>query len=186
GLLAFHYEAAGQPLEAIAHLERSARWIGRTNSAEGLRSWKKVRAMLQDQPRSEHNEQRRVFASNQVLGFGWREGMSADEAKPYAEESLKYAPNEPFLLAQYGRILAATGAADDYVRVTQDALKLTASVGEVGRFATLQAVLSQALFMAGRLNDALDAGTSALTAIVEQGGFERSIILGGLNANQLV
>jgi tetratricopeptide (TPR) repeat protein len=186
GLLAFHYEAAGQTLDAITHLERAARWIGRTNSAEGLKSWKKVRALLQDQPRSEQNDRRRVFASNQILSFGWREGMSADEAKPYAEESLEHAPNEPFLLAQYGRILAASGAADDYVRVIQDALKLTPSVGDVGRFATFQAVLSQALFMAGRLNEALEAGAVALLAIAEQGGFESSVILGGLNANQLV
>ncbi len=95
GLLAFHYEAAGQSLDAITHLERAARWIGRTNSAEGLRSWKKVRALLEEQARSEHIDRRRVFASNQILGFGWREGMSADEAKPYADESLKHAPNEP-------------------------------------------------------------------------------------------
>ncbi|HEY4985009.1 MAG TPA: AAA family ATPase [Bradyrhizobium sp.] len=185
GLLAFHYEAAGQSLDAITHLERAARWIGRTNSAEGLRSWKKVRVLLEDQPRSEPIERRRVFASHQILDFGWREGISADEARPYAEEALKHAPNEPFLLAGYGRILAASGAADDYVRVMQDALKLTPSEGDVGRFATVNAILSQALFMAGRLNEALDAGNVALSAISEQGGFESSVIL-GLNANQLL
>ena len=61
GLLAFHYEAAGQTLDAITHLERSARWIGQTNSAEGLKSWKKVRSLLQDQPRSEHNDRLRAL-----------------------------------------------------------------------------------------------------------------------------
>ncbi len=130
GLLAFHYEAAGQPLDAITHLERSARWIGRTNSAEGLKSWKKVRALLDHQPRSEQNDRRRVFASLQILDFGWREGISADEAKPYAEVALKLAPNEPILLAGYGRFLAASGAADDYVRVMQHALTLTPSEGD--------------------------------------------------------
>ena len=185
GLLAFHYEAAGQFLDAITHLERAARWIGRTNSAEGLRSWKKVRALLDGQPRSELHDRRRVFASLQILDFGWREGISADEAKPYAEVALKLAPNEPILLAGYGRILAASGAADDYVGVMQDALKLTPGKGDVGRFATVNAILSQALFMAGRLNEALDAGNVALSAITEQGGFESSIIL-GLNANQLL
>ena len=119
------------------------------------------------------------------MHFGWREGISADEAKPYAEEALKYAPNEPVLLAGYGRILGATGAADDYVRVMQDALKVTPSEGDVGRFATVNAILSQALFMAGRLNEALDAGTVALSATTEQGGFDSSVIL-GLNANQLL
>ncbi|MGB6397377.1 MAG: adenylate/guanylate cyclase domain-containing protein [Bradyrhizobium sp.] len=189
-LLAFHYEAAGQPLEAVKHLQRAAGWIGKTNSAEALKSWKKVRSLLQDQPRSEHNDRLRALASGQILNFGWREGMSADEVKPYAEEALTYARaadrmNEPILLGAYGRILAATAAADDYVRLVQDAIKLTSDHGDVGRFATINAMLSQAFFMSGRLNEALNAGAVALAAITEQGGFETNVTL-GLNANQIL
>ena len=103
GLLAFHYEAAGQPLEAVTHLQRAARWIGRTNSAEALKSWKKARALLQDQPRSEHIDRLRALVSGQILNFAWREGMSADEMKPYAEEALSFARasdkmHEPILI----------------------------------------------------------------------------------------
>jgi class 3 adenylate cyclase/tetratricopeptide (TPR) repeat protein len=190
GLLAFHYEAAGQPLEAVKHLQRAARWIGKTNSAEALKGWKKIRSLLQDQPRSEHNDRLRALASGEILNFGWREGMSADEVKPYAEEALTYARaadkmNEPILLGAYGRILAATAAADDYVRLVQDAVKLTSDRGDVGRFATINAMLSQAFFMSGRLNEALNAGAVALSAITEQGGFETNVTL-GLNANQIL
>jgi class 3 adenylate cyclase/tetratricopeptide (TPR) repeat protein len=190
GLLAYHYEAAGQPLEAVTHLQRAARWIGRTNSAEALKSWKKARALLEDQPRSEHINRLRALASGQILNFGWREGMSADEVKPYAEEALKYARSsdrmhEPILLGAYGRLLAATAAADDYVHLVQDAVKLTSDEGHVGRFATVNAMLSQAFFMAGRLNEALEVGAVALAAIAEQGGFETNVTL-GLNANQIL
>jgi class 3 adenylate cyclase/tetratricopeptide (TPR) repeat protein len=190
GLLAFHYEAAGQPLEAVTHLQRAARWIGKTNSAEALKSWKKARSLLQDQPRSEHIDRLRALASGQILNFGWREGMSADEVKPYAEEALKYARaadkmHEPILIGAYGRILAATAAADDYVNLVQDAVKLTSKEGDVGRFATVNAMLSQAFFMAGRLNEALNAAAVALAAIAEQGGFETNVTL-GLNANQIL
>jgi adenylate cyclase len=190
GLLAFHYEAAGQTIEAVTHLQRAARWIGKTNSAEALKSWKKARALLQDQPRSEHIDRLRALASGQILNFGWREGMSADEVKPYAEEALKYARaadkmHEPILLGAYGRILAATAAADDYVNLVQDAVKLTSKEGDVGRFATVNAMLSQAFFMSGRLNEALNAGAVALAAIAEQGGFETNVTL-GLNANQIL
>ena len=190
GLLAFHYEAAGQPLEAVTHLQRAARWIGKTNSAEALKSWKKARALLQDQPRSEHIDRLRALASGQILNFGWREGMSADEVKPHAEEALRYARaadsmNEPILIGAYGRILAATAAADDYVHLVQDALKLTSNEGDVGRFATVNAMLSHAFFLAGRLNEALNSGAVALAAIAEQGGFETNVTL-GLNANQIL
>jgi class 3 adenylate cyclase len=190
GLLAFHYEAAGQLLDAVTHLQRAARWIGRTNSAEALKSWKKVRTLLQDLPRSEHNDRLRALASGQILNFGFREGMSADEVKPYAEEALKYARaadkmHEPILLGAYGRILAATAAADDYVHLVKDAVKLTSKEGDVGRFATIHGMLSQAFFLAGRLNEAYDAGAVALAAIAEQGGFESNVTL-GLNANQIL
>ncbi|MEO6840391.1 MAG: adenylate/guanylate cyclase domain-containing protein [Bradyrhizobium sp.] len=190
GLLAYHYEAAGQPLEAVTHLQRAARWIGKTNSAEALKSWKKTRSLLQHLPRSEHNDRLRAFSSGQILNFGWREGMSADEVKPYAEEALTYARsadrmNEPILLGAYGRILAATAAADDYVRLAQDAVKLTSEEGDVGRFATVNAMLSQAFLMAGQLNESLNAGGVALAAIAEQAGFETNVTL-GLNANQIL
>ncbi|QPF83482.1 AAA family ATPase [Bradyrhizobium genosp. L] len=190
GLLAYHYEAAGQPLEAVAHLQRAARWIGKTNSAEALKSWKKVRALLQDQPASEYVDRLRAMSSGQILNFGWREGMSAEEVKPYAEEAIKYARtadrmNEPILLGAYGRILAATAAADDYVNLVQDAVKLTSDTGDVGRFATVNAMLSQAFFLSGRLGEALDAGQVALATIAEQGGFDNNVTL-GLNPNQIL
>ena len=190
GLLAYHYEAAGRTLEAVGHLQRAAQWIGKTNSAEALKDWKKVRSLLQDQPQSEHNDRLRALASGQTLNFGWREGMSADEVKPYAEEALKYARNadpahEPILIGAYGRVLASTAAADDYVNLVLDAVKLTSGKGDVGRFATVNAMLSQAYFMSGRLNEALKAGELALAAITEQGGFDSNVTL-GLNPNQIL
>ena len=146
--------------------------------------------MLQDLPNSEHNDRLRALASGQILNRGWQEGMSADEVKPYAEEALRYARSsdkmhEPILLGAYGRVLASTAKADDYVNLAEDAVKLTSGAGDVGRFATINGMLSQAYFMSGRLNEALNAGAVALAAIAQQGGFETSVTL-GLNANQIL
>ena len=69
--------------------------------------------------------------NGQILNFGWREGISAEEAKPFAEEALRFArgsgdrSHEPLLLGAYGRILSASGAADDYVRLVGDAIVLS-------------------------------------------------------------
>ena len=90
-LLAHHCEAAGKPVEAAMHLQRAARWMGRTNSAQAFAHWKKMRWLLRDQPRSDTNDRLRALASGQILNFGWREGIGSDEAKPYAEEALRYA-----------------------------------------------------------------------------------------------
>jgi adenylate cyclase len=190
GLLAYHYESAGQTLEAATHLRRAAQWIGRTNSAEALQSWKKVRGLLQDLPRSEHVDSLRALASGQILSFAWREGMSADEVKPYAEEAISFARasdkmHEPILIGAYGRVLASTAATDDYVKLAQDAVELTSQEGDVARFATVNAMLSQAFFMSGRLLEAHNAADVTLAAIAEQGGFDKNVTL-GLNPNQIL
>ena len=43
GLVAHHYESAGSMVAAAMHLQRSARWVGRTNSGRALADWKKIR-----------------------------------------------------------------------------------------------------------------------------------------------
>ena len=190
GLIASHYEAAGQMTPAIEHLQRAARWIARTDTAEALRLWKKIRMLLQDQPQTQHVERLRAYASGQILGCGWRVGISAEEVKPYAEEALRYARSsdkmhEPILIGTYGRVLAATGAADDYVNLVQNAVKLTSEEGDVGRYATVNAMLAQAFLMSGRAAEALAATETAQVAMAQQSGFESDVTL-GLNPNQIM
>src|SRR5262249_1094616 len=81
GLLAHHYEAAGQPLQSALYLQRAARWVGRTNSAEAIRNWKKIRSLLSEEPSTATTDGLRALASGQILSSGWREGMPSEEAK---------------------------------------------------------------------------------------------------------
>lgn len=190
GLLAHHCEAAGDLLQAATHLRRAAQWVGRSNSAEALRHWKKVRSLLQDVPRSEINDRMRALSSGMTLNFGWREGMSADEAKPYADEALHYAKagvgeiHPPLLLGAYGRILAATGAADDYAAAVREALSVTHRDDLVAR-TIMNGSLSQAYYLGGLLREALAANDAALATMVEQPGVDRHLAV-GLTANQLL
>ena len=50
-----------------------------------------VRRLLQDQPRSQANDHLRIMASGQIAWLGWREGMTAEAAKPFIEEALGWA-----------------------------------------------------------------------------------------------
>ncbi len=63
GLVAHHYEAAGNMVAAAMHLQRSARWVGRTNSGRALADWKKIRTMMRDQPR--------IKRKRRAASFGW-------------------------------------------------------------------------------------------------------------------
>jgi adenylate cyclase len=161
GLLAHHCEAAGEAMAAARHLQRSAHWIGRTDSSQALQQWKKVCALLVDAPSSATNRRLLAQASSQVLNYGWREGITVTEAKPYADQAVSYARETndtvhgPLLLATYGRILAATGAADEYVTLSREALSMRANDIDVTRDAMLHGTHAQALWLSGRPRDAL-------------------------------
>ena len=192
GLLAHHCEAAGQMVAAARHLERAARWLGRTNAAQALADWKRMRWVLRDQPSTDENDRLRATASGQIVIFGWREGLSAEEAGPYAEEALRYVRkagdgvmHEPLLLASYGRILAASGAADDYVRLAHEALALAGPNGEPARLGTINVMLSQAYWLSGRLQEAIDANDKALAAFASQYQDDGRVVT-GVTVNQIV
>lgn len=168
-LLSHHYEAAGQGVTAARHLVRSAGWIGRTNAMEAFRQSKKTRQLLGTQADTKDIEMMRAIASAAVLTFGWRVGMTPDEAEPYTEEALRYAREfaddeaGPEVLMQYGRFKAVTGSADEYAALMEEALAMPGT--DLGRIATIQACLAQAHWMSGLLPKAEAACNTALETL---------------------
>jgi adenylate cyclase len=161
---------------AARQLVRSATWIGRTNAGEALRQSKKTRQLLGSQSAPRDIEMMRALASASVLTFGWRVGMTADEAGPYAEEALRYAREfaddeaGPEVLMQYGRFKASTGSADAYAALMEEALAMPAT--DLGRIATIQGCLAQAHWMSGFLlkaEAACDAALKTLTIHYRRG-----------------
>jgi tetratricopeptide (TPR) repeat protein len=191
GLVAHHYEAAGNMVAAAMHLQRSARWVGRTNSGRALADWKKIRRMMQDQPRSKENDELRALAGGQLLTFGWREGMPAEEAKIYVEEALGYARqagnrrHEALLIAGYGRIIAASGSADEYIRLVREALAVLDAESNPEEALLLNGLLCQANMLAGLVSDALAANNAAQDLIDDERRTRAGVVL-GLTAGQMV
>lgn len=191
GLLAYHYEAAGNMLSATMHLQRGARWIGRTNSGQALADWKKIRGMMRDQPRSKENDELRALACGQLLTFGWREGMAVEEAKSYVDEALGYAreagnrKHEALLIAGYGRIVAANGSADEYVGLVREALAMTDSRSNPEGALLLTGLLCQAYALSGFVGDALSANLAASRMIDGESNGNAKVVL-GLSVGQMV
>jgi class 3 adenylate cyclase len=191
GLLAHHYEAAGNMVAAAMHLQRLARWVGRTNSGRALADWKKIRRMMQGQPRSKENDELRALAGGQLLTFGWREGMPAEEAKTYVEEALGYAReagnkrHEAMLIAGYGRIIAANGSADEYIRLVREALAVLDAESNPEEALLLNGLLCQANNFAGFVGDALSANSAAFDLIDDERRGSAGVVL-GLTAGQMV
>jgi adenylate cyclase len=191
GLVALHYEAAGNMVAAAMHLQRSARWVGRTNSGRALADWKKIRGMMQGQPRSKENDELRALSGGQLLQFGWREGMPVEEARTYVEEALGYAReagnrrHEAMLIAGYGRIIASNGSADEYIRLVREALAVLDAHSNPDEALLLNGLLCQASLLAGFIDDALKANSVAFDLIDDEDRAAAGVVL-GLTAAQMV
>ncbi len=198
GLIAYHYEAADDRLSAAEYTARAARWIGTTNSAQAVKSWRKVRWLLDGFAAAPEVNRLRVMAGGQLGVLGWREGLTLQEIGPIVDEALALAdvaeaPVVQLLLVAQGRMLAGAGAsADQYVALAEKALSLVA-VEDLGRKATIYALLSQAFGWAGRLREALRANDCAMQSAhlidsFDQGfvGFDIGHWIVGIRSRMLV
>jgi class 3 adenylate cyclase len=182
GLLAYHLEQAGETLKAAQHNMRAAVWVGANDPGQALRSWKKMRELLLDQPPSKSTDYLRMMACGQIVNYGWREGMSAEDANTYFEEASRLAlaasdmRSNALIHAAYGRILAASGSADEYVDRARDALALAEGSQDASLQVTLKAVLCHALRLSGRMTDALAMNIEATDHAHEIGKFDRQML----------
>jgi class 3 adenylate cyclase len=135
-LIAFHLERADELLPAAQSHARAAMWIGAKDPAQALRSWTKVRELVINQPRSEQVDWLRMASSGQIVNFGWREGLSAEEGRLYFEEAKDLAlaagnmRANAMIHAGFGRLLAVKGSADEYVAKVVEAIALAKQAGD--------------------------------------------------------
>jgi adenylate cyclase len=117
--------------------------------------------------------------------------MPVEEAKVYVEEALGYARqagnrrHEAMLIAGYGRIVAASGSADDYIRLVREALAVLDAEANPAEALLLNGLLCQANMLAGFVGEALSANSAALALIDREGQGAAGVVL-GLNAGQMV
>ena len=182
GLLAFHFEQAGQALKAAQCYMGAAVWVGANNSKQALRHWKKIRELLSEEPPTHATNYLRMMANGQIVNFGWREGMSADEGQIYFEEARQLAlaardvRANALIHAAYGRILGASGSADEYVAKIREAEALATGAKDASLQVTLKAVLCHALRLAGRMSEALRVNIEATDHADEIGKFDRQML----------
>src|SRR3569832_2966430 len=79
GLIGYHYEQAGQPLQAATCYERAAGWVGALHAAQAIRHWRKVRLLLMTFEQSAERDRRCATAGAKIATLGWREGMTHAE-----------------------------------------------------------------------------------------------------------
>jgi adenylate cyclase len=181
-LLAYHLEQAGENLKAAQQNMRAAVWIGTNDPSQALRSWKKVRELLSHLPPSQSTNYLKMMASGQIVNFGWREGISSEDALLYFEEAKRLALTlgdmraNALIHAAYGRILANGGSADEYVEKIREAKAIADEGNDPSVQITLKAVLCHALWLSGRMREALQMNVEATDRADEIIQFDRQML----------
>src|SRR5258707_1370257 len=177
-----HLEQAGENLKAAQQNMRAAVWIGTNDPSQALRSWKKVRELLSDLPPSQPINYLKMMASGQIVNFAWREGISAKDALVYFEEAKQLAlalgdiRANALIHAAYGRMLANGGSADEYVEKIREAKAIADEGNDPSVQITLKAVLCHALWLSGRMREALQMNVEATERAHEIVKFDRQTL----------
>jgi adenylate cyclase len=93
-LLAYHWESAGDNLEAARWSRRAAEWAGSNDPDTAQRYWRKVRELLAAGPDTEEACSLRIIACAQGLNLGFRVGIPKDDADRLFAEGRALAERE--------------------------------------------------------------------------------------------
>jgi adenylate cyclase len=117
-LIAFHFEQAGDHLEAARWHDRAGDFAARSDTGEAMRRWRITLQQLASAPRTEPAAEIGVRALNRLIRYGARTGMELDEAAElYAQakslaEGLHHRAQASVTFA-YGSTLFFAGALRD-------------------------------------------------------------------------
>jgi class 3 adenylate cyclase/tetratricopeptide (TPR) repeat protein len=161
-LVAQHWEAAGELLEAARWNARAARWVGVNDIAQAGMHWQKVGELVAQLPRSPASTTLEFDAHFWQLNYGWRLSMPATEAAVHyqAGTALAHASGNAggllLITAVYATRQALTGRIKEHIALAEDVNRLSRELGDPAvRLVALPSPMLS-LFLQGRLQDALE------------------------------
>ncbi len=162
-VLAYHWEAAGEALDAARWHRRAAAWVGVSDAREALRHWEKVRTLLGPLPASAEVATLGLEARNGILNFGWRLGMSAGDADRVLQEGRVFAArmNDPGALVRMLLYHAATrgfaGDMAEYHARVREAAALAERIEDDKLEIRVTILIAYGHYLSGKTGEALRA-----------------------------
>jgi class 3 adenylate cyclase/tetratricopeptide (TPR) repeat protein len=160
-LIAQHWEAAGEYLQAASWSARAAAWVGLSDIAQAGALWGKVGELVQQLPRSPESTVLELGSHFWQLNYGWRLRMSEARAAVHYEtgsELARAVGNDISLLlitAVYAQTQGLTGRIEKLVPLAEEVDRLSAKIGDPAvRLVALPSPM-YSLFLQGRMTDAL-------------------------------
>ena len=171
GFVAYHFEEAGNVPMAASYNMKAAMWHGTRDPAQALEAWRRVRRLLGGLPLEGPARYPLLMATGQIVNLAWREGLAAADVETYYNEALAIAGSlgdmraVTLVTAAYGRALASTGLATDYVDTVSQAMQRLDPAKHAGLQVLLSAIRCHARWLAGDLRGALADNDVALTQV---------------------
>ena len=161
-LLAQHWEAAGEGLEAARWHARAATWSGTNDPAQSLTHWRRVQELADSLPEDPETTSLGLTARNLLLQFGWRLGISSEEAAALFADAERLASKagdahaRAILLASYGQIKGISdGDLKAAADLTRQATALAEESGDPALFMVMAGTNAYALFCIGEFRESL-------------------------------
>jgi class 3 adenylate cyclase/tetratricopeptide (TPR) repeat protein len=158
-LLAQHWEAAGETLEAARWHARAGAWAGTSDPNEALRHWGKVRELADELPESAESTGLGLSARLFWLQYSWRLGVSHEEAEAVFTEAEQMAAkagdirSRAILLAIYGGIRGINdGDVQEMAVLARQSTALAEESGDPGLY-MVTASTSYAFFNTGEYRE---------------------------------
>jgi class 3 adenylate cyclase/tetratricopeptide (TPR) repeat protein len=160
-LLAGHWEAAGEALEAARWHARAAVWSGTSDPNQSLRHWQKVRELADSLPDTAESAMLGLTARIFWLQFSWRLGISREEAEGVYVEAERMASkagdlrSRALLFTIYGGIRGVNdGEPREHARLGREAVALAEEVGDPALY-LVTAISSYAMFVIGEAREGI-------------------------------
>jgi tetratricopeptide (TPR) repeat protein len=161
-LLAQHWEAAGETLDAARWHARAAAWAGTNDPSQALDHWRRARELADALPDSTETLALGLQGRISSLNYGWRLGISHEEAQALFNEAERIASragdvrSRVLLLATYG-LLSGVGDGDvrEYARLVREAIALAEESGDPGLYVAIATTTSYAPYCVGERDEAV-------------------------------
>jgi len=135
-LIAYHWECAGEVLDAAQWYRRAAEWVATSDTAEAHRHWEKVRALVATLPESPSTLTLGVAAHVELVNLSWRLGIEPQktgavfEAGRVLAERAHDARSLALLLSSYG--LGGGHDPDEAFAYYTEAVQVASETGDIG------------------------------------------------------
>ena len=154
-LLAHHWEAAGEKLEAARWHARAGAWAGTGDPTQALRHWRRVCELVDTLTESAETIELGLAARFRWLQYGFRLGISHEEAEEMFDEAHRIAvnagniPAQAQLLVTYATVRGLNdGDTDEYARLFRQAVLLAEEAGDPELYVAVSPS-SHSLFLIG-------------------------------------